>query len=99
MHETICAVNEPQKNRVVASRKESSEVATNGSIQKLTARELEILKLLAEGRYYRDIGEALGISSSTVRAHLHSVYLKLQVKSRTQAVIKLHEYHQQQDRV
>jgi DNA-binding CsgD family transcriptional regulator len=45
--------------------------------------------LLAKGGYYREIGEALGISQSTVRAHLHSVYRKLHVKSRAQAVIKL----------
>jgi len=60
-------------------------------IEGLTAREQEILEQLAKGFYYREIGEALGISPFTVRAHLHSVYKKLHVQSRTQAVIKFHE--------
>jgi DNA-binding NarL/FixJ family response regulator len=57
----------------------------------LTLREREILELLAKGFRYREIGEALGISPFTVRAHLHSVYKKLHVKSGTQAVIKFRE--------
>ena len=57
--------------------------------RKLTPREREILELLARGHYYREIGDALEISVSTVRSHLHSVYRKLEVKSRTQAVSKL----------
>jgi DNA-binding NarL/FixJ family response regulator len=60
----------------------SSEVA------KLTRRELEILALLAKGYLYKEIADQLGISLSTVRAHLHTVYEKLNVQSRTQAVVK-----------
>src|SRR5690348_13535288 len=58
------------------------------AVEKLTPREQEILRLLAKGHYYREIGDSLDISLSTVRAHLHSVYKKLRVKSRTQAVCK-----------
>ncbi len=54
----------------------------------LTAREREILALLAKGYLYKEIADQLGISLSTVRAHLHSVYEKLHVQSRTQAVVK-----------
>lgn len=54
----------------------------------LTAREQEILALLATGRLYKEIGDHLGISLSTVRGHLHNVYAKLQVQSRTEAVLK-----------
>jgi DNA-binding NarL/FixJ family response regulator len=57
----------------------------------LTPREREILEQLARGCYYLEIGETLGISVSTVRAHLHSVYQKLHVKSRAQAVIRWQE--------
>lgn len=60
-------------------------------LEMLTPREHEILEQLGKGCYYREISEALGISLATVRTHLHSVYRKLHVKSRTQAVIKLHE--------
>ncbi len=56
--------------------------------EKLTKREHEILGLLAKGYLYKEIADQLGISLSTVRAHLHSVYEKLHVQSRTEAVVK-----------
>jgi len=54
----------------------------------LTKREQEVLTLLAKGHLYKEIAEQLGISLSTVRAHLHAVYEKLHVQSRTEAVVK-----------
>jgi DNA-binding NarL/FixJ family response regulator len=57
-------------------------------MEKLTKREHEILALLAKGYLYKEIGEQLGIALSTVRAHLHTVYEKLHVQSRTEAVVK-----------
>ena len=54
----------------------------------LTKREQEILALLAKGFLYKEIADQLGITLSTVRAHLHTVYEKLHVQSRTQAVVK-----------
>jgi DNA-binding NarL/FixJ family response regulator len=54
----------------------------------LTKREQEILALLAKGFLYKEIAERLGISSSTVRGHLHNIYEKLHVQSRTEAVVK-----------
>ena len=56
--------------------------------EQLTAREAEILALLAQGFLYKEIGERLGISLSTVRTHLHTIYGKLHVQSRTEAVVK-----------
>jgi DNA-binding NarL/FixJ family response regulator len=60
----------------------------SSEMEKLTKRELEILALLAKGFLYKEIADQLGISLSTVRAHLHTVYEKLHVQSRTEAVIK-----------
>ena len=57
-------------------------------VEKLTKREHEILALLAKGYLYKEIADQLGISLSTVRAHLHTVYEKLHVQSRTEAVVK-----------
>jgi DNA-binding NarL/FixJ family response regulator len=60
----------------------------SSEVEKLTKREQEILALLAKGYLYKEIADQLGISLSTVRAHLHTVYEKLHVQSRTQAVVK-----------
>ena len=57
-------------------------------MEKLTRREQEILALLAKGFLYKEIADQLGITLSTVRAHLHTVYEKLHVQSRTEAVVK-----------
>jgi DNA-binding NarL/FixJ family response regulator len=55
---------------------------------RLTPREFEILSLLAKGLRYKEIAAQLAISPSTVRAHLHSLYGKMEVGSRTEAVVK-----------
>lgn len=57
-------------------------------LEGLTKREQEILALLAKGYLYKEIADKLGITLSTVRAHLHTVYEKLHVQSRTEAVVK-----------
>lgn len=64
---------------------------THNCIERLTPRQREILELLARGSYYKEIGAELGISPATVRAHLHSVYRKLEVKSRARATALFHE--------
>jgi DNA-binding NarL/FixJ family response regulator len=61
---------------------------SDSEAQQLTRREREILGLLAKGYLYKEIADQLGITLSTVRAHLHTVYEKLHVQSRTQAVVK-----------
>ena len=60
----------------------------SSEMEKLTKREREILAQLAKGFLYKEIADQLGISLSTVRAHLHAVYEKLHVQSRTEAVVK-----------
>ena len=52
----------------------------------LTARELEILKLIAEGRANKQIGEMLTLSENTVKNHVKSILAKLNAKDRTHAV-------------
>lgn len=53
----------------------------------LTRREMEVLKLMAEGRSNRAIGEYLFISEKTVKNHVSSVLQKMDVQDRTQAVV------------
>lgn len=65
------------------------EQPASPDLERLTSRELQILEELAKGGQYRHIAEALGIAASTVRAHLHTIYGKLHVRSRSEAVLKL----------
>ncbi len=54
----------------------------------LTAREVEVLHLLAEGVSNRDIAERLFISEKTVKNHTNSIFRKMGVSDRTQAVLQ-----------
>lgn len=54
----------------------------------LSDREQQILTLLSKGFRYKEIGDQLNISFSTVRTHIHNIYEKLQVQSRTDALNK-----------
>ena len=56
--------------------------------ESLTPREEEILQLLSEGLLYKEIGERLSIKLDTVGTHVKSIYRKLHVRSRTEAVMK-----------
>ena len=58
-----------------------------GSGEKITRRELEILRLAARGMNNKDIAQNLGISLRTVKAYLVEIFSKLNVASRTEAVI------------
>ena len=60
--------------------------ATSG----LSPREKEIIAGLARGYLYKEIASQLGISVETVRTHIHNIYEKLHVRSRTEAVMKVY---------
>jgi len=51
----------------------------------LTAREVEVLRLVAEGRSNREIAKALVLSDHTVRRHLQNIFNKIGVSSRAAA--------------
>jgi LuxR family maltose regulon positive regulatory protein len=55
-------------------------------IEPLTRRELEILDLLDQRLYNKEIAERLFVSMETVKSHLTNIYQKLQVKTRREAV-------------
>lgn len=52
----------------------------------LSERENGVLGLLAQGLLYKEIGERLGITTGTVKQHIHRIYEKLHVQNRTEAV-------------
>ena len=72
--------------------KESLQRKTAGDGQPLlSARELEILKLMAADTPNQDIGERLAISLSTVKTHVHHILEKLEAADRSQAVYRARE--------
>jgi DNA-binding NarL/FixJ family response regulator len=88
--EQILATHEPDSTPEIAPSVSASPsvikappVAINDS--ELTPRELEVLRLVAQGRTDIQIAEQLVISPRTVNAHLTSIYRKIQVSSRSAA--------------
>jgi DNA-binding NarL/FixJ family response regulator len=63
-----------------------AKLAAGMSNQSLTGREVEVLKLLASGKSNKEIGSNLYISETTVKSHLRSIFTKLNVLSRTEAI-------------
>ena len=60
----------------------------DADLEQLTAREEEVLALLAKGYITKEIADQMGISFDTVRFHLKHIYQKLHVRSRSEALIK-----------
>jgi DNA-binding NarL/FixJ family response regulator len=63
-----------------------AKLAARMSGDALTSREVDVLKRLARGRSNKEIGTDLFISETTVKAHVRSVFTKLNVMSRTEAI-------------
>ena len=74
--------------KVVLAFQQKPAAVTDGSLDILTKRELEILEMLANGLVYKEITDKLFISTETVRKHVYNVYNKLHVSNRVEAVNK-----------
>lgn len=66
----------------------SAKPSTPAGTASLSPREVEVLTLLSRGFLYKEISDELKISIDTVRTHLRRIYEKLQVHTRTEAVVK-----------
>jgi len=62
--------------------------AAHTEAERLSPRECEILDLLVKGLVLKEVADQLGIGLETVRTHVNHIYQKLQVRSRTEAVVK-----------
>lgn len=60
-------------------------LAEHSAEKELTARELEVLRLLVKGLSNREIGQLLGFSENTAKFHLKNILAKLEVSDRTEA--------------
>jgi DNA-binding NarL/FixJ family response regulator len=78
--------------KVVAAfqSKTPSLTVNNPGIERLTAREKEILELLSKGLMYKEIASLLEISTETIRKHAYHIYEKLHVGNRIEAVNKFY---------
>lgn len=65
----------------------AKEMWNEGRRERLTAREMDVLQCIAKGFSNQDIGKALDLSEKTVKNHLTSIFHKLKVNDRTQALI------------
>ena len=63
----------------------------NGLVEPLSDREIEILRLIAAGMTNQEIAAQLVVSISTIKTHINRTYRKLDVHSRTQALVKISE--------
>ena len=64
----------------------ATRLAESISLEPLTSREEEVLRLVVEGLCNKAVGRQLGIAVGTVKSHLKSAFDKLKVQSRTQAI-------------
>ena len=65
---------------------EPQEVSTSVVAESLSAREGDILKLIAEGQSNKEIARNLAITPETVKSHVKHIFIKLNVEKRAQAV-------------
>ncbi len=78
----------PEVARRLVQRMASGEPGLAGPAEALTEREVEVLRLAAQGFSNKEIGRRLGISARTVQGHLANIYGKLGVNNRTAAVVE-----------
>lgn len=80
---------------VIDSKKEtlnySAFAANDALIESLSLREMEVLQLLAQGYSNQDICDKLFLALSTVKGYNQSIFAKLEVRSRTEAIVKAKE--------
>ncbi len=71
--------------KVVGAFQKKTTIADNP----LSTRETEILSQLSKGFMYKEIAARLGITTGTVRQHIHKIYEKLHVQNRTEAINRI----------
>jgi len=90
-NELIMAIKAAAMGKVQLSPKAAErlmrEIRAPESPEKLTDRETEVLRLLAEGKANKEIAASLHIGETTVKTHVSNILMKLGVPSRTQAAL------------
>jgi LuxR family maltose regulon positive regulatory protein len=84
-------VNRIQRAMKTSTRTEEQAIPIAGLVDELTRRELEVLRLVAEGRNNREIAQDLFVTIDTVKKHASHILTKLEATSRTHAVARARE--------
>jgi DNA-binding NarL/FixJ family response regulator len=84
--ELLEAIRRVHRGETVLPSDVTAKLAHRMTDDSLSQREREVLALLADGKTNREIGSAIHIEESTVKTHLRSIFTKLHVESRTEAV-------------
>ena len=81
---------EPAQERAAAPSDPRLSTSISGAGQKhqLSSRECDILTLLSQGQSNKETARTLGISPETVKSHMKTIFLKLEVERRAHAVYK-----------
>lgn len=90
LHRGGSPMSAPIARRLVEVFRERQGPAGAEAATRLSPRERDVIALLARGFLYKEIAEQLALSVETVRTHIHSIYEKLHVRSRTEAVMKVY---------
>jgi DNA-binding NarL/FixJ family response regulator len=85
--ELVQTIREVQAGHRHISPRVAAQLAQHTPRISLTARELEVLHLIAKGMRNKEIGAALDIAEDTVKIHIKNIFRKLDVIDRTQAVV------------
>lgn len=90
MKQEVESILQQRMNEFQLHEQEKSQVMTDAQLDKfcayykLTDREADILRLVLEGKSNQEISQVLYITVGTVKAHLHSIFSKLEVSRRSQ---------------
>jgi DNA-binding NarL/FixJ family response regulator len=76
-------------DRVMVSPEEQEQMALARQLMSLTRQQLVVLKMMREGKLNKQIAYEIGLSETTIKSHVSEILRKLNVISRTQAVLKL----------
>jgi len=78
---------DPQIARLVVDNLKPSISQTDSGISHLSEREMDVLKLIVEGKSNNEIGEVLYLSTNTIKTHVRGIMNKLSVDDRVQAAV------------
>jgi two-component system NarL family response regulator len=81
------AIRHVHAGRRLMAPEVAARLADRVSSPSLTAREVNVLELVAKGMSNREIGAALFLSEDTIKTHLRRIYAKLGVGDRTEAAL------------